>query len=278
MRAAISTARPRAITPMSDSPAPRSWSSALPDLVAFLVGLAVVWVRGWSTTDLIWSLWLSSLVVGYALIVWAVVQPALELLGLGWRHRDEVEASPAWRNTGERTLLLGLALLGAAFYLAFFTTHFGGFHYIQSQFLLSSYPLGFEFHQMNRATLAEVVRRYWPALPSAFLARRYAFTRRAFGGTRRLDARAVAVAREAGGTRNRWDEMMESRVSGPYLQVMRMHVVIIAFSALHAARRESFAVFAAVYALYFFPFRLLRRQPVADAARAPTAVTEPAGD
>jgi hypothetical protein len=53
--------------------------------------------------------------------------------------------------------------------------------------------------------------------------------------------------------------MAESRVTGPYLQVMRMHVVIIAFSALHAARRESFAVFAAVYALYFFPWRLLRR-------------------
>jgi hypothetical protein len=59
--------------------------------LAFAVGLAVAWVRGWSTTDLIWSLWLSSLVVGYALIVWAVAQPALELLGLGWRNRAEVE-------------------------------------------------------------------------------------------------------------------------------------------------------------------------------------------
>ena len=63
---------------MALSPAPRNWSSALPDLLAFAVGLAVVWVRGWSTTDLIWPLWLSSLVVGYALIVWAVAQPALE--------------------------------------------------------------------------------------------------------------------------------------------------------------------------------------------------------
>jgi hypothetical protein len=63
--------------------------------------------------------------------------------------------------------------------------------------------------------------------------------------------------------RSKWDEMAESRVTGPYLQVMRMHVVIIAFSALHAARRESFAVFAAVYALYFFPWRLLRRDAVA---------------
>src|SRR5436190_1754919 len=172
---------------MPPSPSSRSWSSATPDLLAFLVGLAVVWVRGWSTTDLIWSLWLSSLVVGYALIVWAVLQPALELLGLGWRHRAEVEASPAWNEPGKLALFLGIALVGAAFYLAFFTAHFGGFHFIQAQFLLSSYPLGFEFHEMNRATLAEVVRRYWLALPSAFLARRYAFTRRMFGGMRRAD-------------------------------------------------------------------------------------------
>jgi len=67
------------------------------------------------------------------------------------------------------------------------------------------------------------------------------------------------MALESTEARGKWDEMAESRVFGPYLQVMRMHVVIIAFSALHAARRESFAVFAAVYALYFFPWRLLRR-------------------
>jgi hypothetical protein len=251
-----------------------------------VVGLAVVWVRGWSTTDLIWSLWLSSLVVGYALIVWAVVQPALELLGVGWRHRAEVEASPAWQDPNSLALLLGLALVGAAFYLAFFTVHFGGFHYVHAQFLLSSYPLGFEFHAMNRATLAEVVRRYWPALPSAFLARRYAFTRHAFGGLRRLDWSQGHSRGQSRGQipkvsdplarrgqdpttpRSKWDEMAESRVFGPYLQVMRMHVVIIAFSALHAARRESFAVFAAVYALYFFPWRLLRRDAAARVASA----------
>ena len=39
-----------------------------------------------------------------------------------------------------------------------------------------------------------------------------------------------------------------------------MHVVIIAFSALHAARRESFSVFAAVYAPHFFPWRLIREK------------------
>src|SRR5204862_274270 len=105
--------------------------------------------------------WLA-IVVLCALIVWAVLQPALELLGLGWRYRAMVEASPAWRDPAQRTLFLAIALVGAAFYLAFFTFHFGGFHFIQSHFLLGSYPLGFEFHDMNRATLTEVVRRYWP--------------------------------------------------------------------------------------------------------------------
>jgi hypothetical protein len=194
------------------SPGSRRWSSAFPDLVAFVVGLAVVWVRGWSTTDLIWSLWLSSLVVGYALIVWAVLQPALELLGMGWRYRAEVEASPAWRDPGQRTLLFAIALVGAALYLAFFTFHFGGFHFIQSSFLLGSYPLGFEYHEMNRATLAEVVRRYWPALPSAFLARRYAFGRRMFGMKQRAVAGVGGNRRAGGHARSLGRDGGESRV------------------------------------------------------------------
>jgi hypothetical protein len=49
-----------------------------------------------------------------------------------------------------------------------------------------------------------------------------------------------------------------------------MHVIIIAFGAVHAARRESFAVYAVVYAIYFFPWRLLRRR--ADTGLSPVMV------
>lgn len=245
---------------MPSSPAPRPWRSALPDLVAFLVGLAVAWARGWNTTDLIWSLWLSSLVIGYALIVWAVAQPALELLGLGWQHRAEVEQSPAWNNPAQLALLLAIALVGALFYLAFFTTHFGFFHYIQSEFLLGLYPLGHGFTTMNRATFAEVLQRYSWALPSAFLARRHAFARRTFVPRASDESESGATLRGRDGKPTRRPESAaDSRIAGPYLQVMRMHVVIIAFSALHAVQRESFTAFAAIYALYFFPWRLLRR-------------------
>jgi hypothetical protein len=44
-----------------------------------------------------------------------------------------------------------------------------------------------------------------------------------------------------------------------------MHVLIFFFFFAHFAKLENFAVYAVVYAAYFFPWRLLRR-PEAPAA------------
>ena len=63
--------RPRS----SDGSAAHGWGSAWPDAAAFLLGLGVAWFAGWDTTDLVWSLWHSSLVVGYAVLVWSVTRP-----------------------------------------------------------------------------------------------------------------------------------------------------------------------------------------------------------
>jgi hypothetical protein len=43
------------------------WAQAWPAALAFAGGLAVAWFADWETTDLVWSLWLSSLVVGYSI-------------------------------------------------------------------------------------------------------------------------------------------------------------------------------------------------------------------
>jgi hypothetical protein len=49
-------------------PRPRSqWREAWPDALAFLAVLGLAWHFRWETVDLVWSLWLSSLLVGYAL-------------------------------------------------------------------------------------------------------------------------------------------------------------------------------------------------------------------
>jgi hypothetical protein len=95
-------------------PSAGRWADAWPDALAFVLGLVIAGLAKWDTGDLIWSLWLSSLVVGYAMIVWAIF-------------------SRAWGRVGE--------MLGGVFLLAFFTVHFGMFHFVHSMFLHQFFPL-----------------------------------------------------------------------------------------------------------------------------------------
>lgn len=121
---------------MSTDNALDNWLSSWPDALAFAVGLAVARWAGWNTGDLVWSLWLSSLVVGYSTIVWMICQPAAALVLASWRDRALVDSNP-------RTLIVFWLLLavGVAFFLAFFTIHFVGFHYGHSQILISFFPI-----------------------------------------------------------------------------------------------------------------------------------------
>jgi hypothetical protein len=45
----------------------------------------------------------------------------------------------------------------------------------------------------------------------------------------------------------------------PYKNVIRMHLLIFFFAFAHFMRLENFAVYAVVYAVYFFPWGLLKK-------------------
>src|SRR5918999_419180 len=146
-----------------------SWTSAWPDALAFALGLGAAWIAGWTTTDLVWSLWLSSLVVGYATIVWTIARPGLAIARGAWRERALVsQAMSQWR--GPVLVGAGILVVGGLFMLAFFTVHFGGFHYVHSQFLAAFFPLdgghAGRAGTANLSTYLEVFRRYWTFLPA----------------------------------------------------------------------------------------------------------------
>jgi Family of unknown function (DUF6498) len=225
-----------------------NWLSSWPDALAFAVGLAVAWWGGWNAGDLVWSLWLSSFVVGYSTIVWMIGQPAVELARASWKDRALVDSNP-------RMLMIfwSVLLIGALFFLAFFTVHFGGFHYVQSQFLITFFPLDAadgarHATSAGMSTYVEVARRYWPFLPSAFLTHRSAFLRKPLSLDRDLSLTSFASGNK-----------MSSLLTEPYRNVLRMHVLIFFFFFAHFAKLENFAVYAVVYAAYFFPWRLVRR-------------------
>ena len=238
------------------------WADAWPDALAFAGGLAVAWYAAWTTPDLVWSLWLSSLVVGYAMIVWTIFGPAVFI---GRR----VPGDPAVKVNGKDAALGalggGVLVFAGLFMLAFFTFHFGAFHFVHSVFLKLLLPFGGdEVRRMpNLAFYLEVFRRYWFFLPMAFLAERQAFRMPSLAASDKLDPSVTAEAIAARKARNAKDFFRAGNMMAPYKNVMRMHVLIFFFAFAHMAKLESFLIYAVVYAVYFFPWRLLKKDPVA---------------
>jgi hypothetical protein len=246
------------------------WASAWPDALAFALGLGVARVAGWTTGDLVWSLWLSSFVVGYAMIVWTIVRPGVDMARGAWRDRafmTQVARDHKGAALGGGAILV----VGGLLVLAFFTIHFGGFHYVHSQFLIAFFPLdGSDAVRAGTAgmsTYVEVARRYWQFLPSAFIAERAAFARQPARVKDDLSVTAAAIAaRKAANAEN------GGRMFAPYRNVMRMHFLIFFFAFAHFARLDHFAVYAVVYAAYFFPWRLVRSEPGVQSVRSVQSV------
>ncbi len=217
------------------APGPNRWVRAWPDAAAFAAGLALAGWQGWNTTDLVWSLWLSSLTVGYAMIAWGAFSPA-------WLHGREGHSSAAV-----------FAVFGGLCMLAFFTFHFGLFHFVHGAFLNMFFPLDGSGEHPGWATWWEVVRRYGWFVPVAALAERRGFVLPAMPPEPpRTSVKAADIA-----ARKARQGFGQVTMFMPYLNVIRMHLLIFFFAGAHFLQLENFAVYAVVYAVYFFPWRLL---------------------
>ena len=215
---------------MSDeaaSPPSARWWKAWPDALAFVAGLALAWFNQWQTKDLVWSLWLSSLLVGYAMIVWDIFGMPVSGLKVAVGGEQPVDFSAAGSV---------IIFAGRLFLLAFFTVHFGGFHFVHAALLNWFFPVlpghhGFLDWQLFLRVLAD----YWPFVLVAAVAERKTFRR------------GPEVVRDGGLTR-------------PYKNVVRLHLLIFFFALTSFLHLHNFAIYAVVYAVYFFPWRLVRKQ------------------
>jgi len=238
------------------------WSSAWVDAAAFVAGLALAWFGKWETRDLVWSLWLSSLLVGYAMIVWSIFGPGLRIAAAAWRDRAMMPGVPV----GSVAALGAVSLLGGLFLLAFFTVHFGMFHLVHSVFLNLFFPAVPVAAGLNPAPSANlylhVLASYWPFVLVAAVAERNALVAPAEPAVpdtsvkaADIAARKARLARKSGMT----------GMMAPYRNVIRLHLLIFFFAAANFAQLDSFLVYAVVYAVYFFPWRVLRRPTVESA-------------
>ena len=183
------------------------------DLFAFAGTVACATLFRWEARDVIWGLWISSLTVGYATIVSNIVRGVRQVLG---RYK----------------VLVVVGALGA---LAFFTFHFGMFHYVHAVFLSAFFPLieeGGAFPSMP-ALVARTAASFWPLIVASFLSR--------------LSDIFPASPAPSG----------KDSFAAPYSNVVRMHLLIFVFAGLHMADLSRLAIIP-VLAAYFFPWKAAR--------------------
>ena len=243
--------------PAAFDPKPDGWAQAWPDGLAFVGGLAVAGFSGWNTTDLVWSLWLASLVVGFASILWSLFSPGI-LVGVA-AGRDGAFARS--QSAGAVLITVGTLWSGALVMAAFFAVHFGLFHYVHSVFLQTFFPMvaaGGANLQPSAELYRTVAGNYWAFLPVAFLAERAAFSLTPSATPDPPDTSVKAADIAARKARNRERGGMTG-VMGPYKNVVRLHLLIFFFAFAKFAALENFFVYAVVYATYFFPWRLWRK-------------------
>lgn len=254
--------------------AARPWYlRVLPDLLAFGIGLAVAYCLNWQTTDLVWSLWLCSLVLGYLTILSTIGAGAyIGLQALRHNHVSKGQRLPA--------ILVGGAF--GLFFLCFFSVHFCGFHAGHSVFLRQFFPLagmprdGFGDAFMNPPLLWVLVFRHLMApygiflVPALIAERRHVFLPVIKAvqalreeSPRRSRDRKKGEATGAVGNHNPGEMMVR-----PYINVVRMHILIFFFAFCHFLKVDSFLVYAVVYTVYFFPWRELKNLRVTAAAKS----------
>lgn len=109
----------------------------LQEALPFVLGLILAYAFGWSLKDLVWSMWLSSFIVGVVYIFWGTLRTQF--------HREK-----KW-----------IAAVGfSIFPIVFFLIHFGGFHLGHAHFIALFLSL----------PSAEQFANYFWVLPLAFWA------------------------------------------------------------------------------------------------------------
>lgn len=191
------------------------------DFVIFFATIILAAQQNWQTTDIVWSLWISSLLLGYLYILLAMA---------GYVNQAETPIRGLWGDF--------FILIGGLFVLAFFTFHFGFFHLVHATILDDFFPLfepgGPKMDLDIDAVfifMGELLKRYWPFLIFSALSRWTSYAH-AYNTT---DHKKMTYM--------------------PYGNVVRMHLMILLFAFLSTTIGLQGYILYVVLIFYFFPFK-----------------------
>jgi len=206
------------------------WFQVFLGLFSFLATLMLAVAQQWQVTDLVWSLWISSLVLGYGYLLTGIISRALR----GVDGLEDTWGKALHALNAENKTPWPLIVLGALFVIAFFSVHFIMFHFVHSVFLNLFFPLygdGTDFPRLLPVVGICIVR-YWPVVLFSAITQLTSF---------------LEVAESTG----------SNFLSMPYRNVVKMHISIFVFAGLSFTNISGLALYY-VLILYFFPFGSLK--------------------
>ena len=218
--------------------------------------MGIAYFLKWEVKDLVWSLWLCSLVIGYLTV--------LSALGAG----AYIGLSIVMHKDFKKELLIPMIIGGAAFglfFLIFFSFHFGGFHAGHSVFLQSFFPVegvpatGFDKAFMNPPLLWVMVFRYLIKPYGLFLIPTIIVERQLVFQPVIRAVRSLCDGNDHSEDGKTSLSILSKHPIGyamfrPYINVVRMHLLIFFFAFSAIMKVETFVVYATVYFVYFFPW------------------------
>ena len=211
--------------------------SIIAELIAFIATLFCAFYLKWLSADIVWGLWITSLLIGYTRILYL--------------------AGAIGRAVSAVSLLAGLG--AAVFFIAFFTFHFGLFHYIHSVFLHHFFTLpGLPPSVLSKTgkaidpdftlVIVTCIKNYWPLIIGGYLV---ALKKSLFSNS--LEQTQDSKQSDSSKPISPRNLMSSESLRDVYSTVVRMHILIILMGFLTVFELEQLAL-VLVLLFFFFPF------------------------
>lgn len=207
-------------------------------MFAFVIGLGIAWKLGWVTVDLVWSLWLCGLILGYLRI--------LSIVG----GKLYMELKMLQRN-GSRYTGAIMPIVEAIFLLGFFSVHFGFFNVICAALIFKHFPLELVQNLSFDTWWNAIVLPYGIfAIPVIIAERKLIVTFITEAKKAVFEGRVLAHYEQSVKNQDPW----KAYFLPCYSSVIGLYCLMWLFSVNEAMGIESFFMYGAIYLLYFFPW------------------------
>lgn len=203
------------------------WLQLIISFVSFGFIFVTAQLQKWEAGDMVWSLWITSLTLGYCYLLAGITS---NTISSQVNNVDDflAEILPPSAQSG---IKFGFQFIGALLQLIFFTFHFGLFHFVHSFFLNEFFPLlDRPFERLtDLVTFVTVsLQTYWPVIVFSF-----------FSSLRKFQRVLLQVEPDY--------------IKRPYINVVKIHLSIFAFAGLSFTGVKDWLL-PVIFIVYFFPF------------------------